>query len=420
MITLLSLFNTGCSFGGGDIPKIGEFPKALRPAEPEPKQINVDVYWDASESMKGYAVIEQSNFYRTLPDTLGDLCSSMGNARFFRFGEQVIQLEGREHRKFSNPEYYTEVLTEMHKVIDVAEQKHVSIIITDLFESDADWSNLTEKLKKKYFSQHMSVAIIGIKNPFRGKIFDVGMSGETYNYDSGNERELYRPFYMLIAGPDAQVREMMFKWRDMCGEDALMEYAFFSEGLMQKVADLSTMEFDTKNLVLNDSLGIKDKRIKEFEVDSHGKPTEISAKFKYEPTLGSMEIDINKLKTKAQLFIWNKENSNWDEKDTDDIQCELISTDDGMQELKIIFIPETVLPPKSIGYLAVSAFPLRNALQNPNWVKNWSMSNIDVSPDTFDGTKTINFQKIVESMKLAVLSEARPVVADMSLIIITR
>ena len=37
----------------------------------------------------------------------------------------------------------------MHNVVDAANEEHLSVIITDLFESDADWSNVTKKLKDK-------------------------------------------------------------------------------------------------------------------------------------------------------------------------------------------------------------------------------------------------------------------------------
>ena len=125
----------------------------------------VDVYWDATYSMAGYATLPEGNFYRTLPDELGDLGSSMGGVTFYRFGEEIKELPGREYRQFSNPGYYTEVITAFHNVIDKADASHLSIVVTDLFESDADWSNVTQKLKEKYFGQHLSVAIIGIKNP---------------------------------------------------------------------------------------------------------------------------------------------------------------------------------------------------------------------------------------------------------------
>ena len=66
------------------------------------------------------------------------------------FGEKVTKLSGRQHRAFSNPDSHTEVITAVHKVIDEADTDKLTIIVSDLFEGDADWSNISRKIKEKY------------------------------------------------------------------------------------------------------------------------------------------------------------------------------------------------------------------------------------------------------------------------------
>ena len=54
----------------------------------ENKTTDIDVYWDATYSMKGYTTIAQDNAYRALPDDLDDIGSSMGNIKFLWFWER--------------------------------------------------------------------------------------------------------------------------------------------------------------------------------------------------------------------------------------------------------------------------------------------------------------------------------------------
>jgi hypothetical protein len=150
----------------------------------------VDIYWDATESMRGYTA-SPSGVYKLLPDNLGDIATAMGETHFYRFGEEVTPLEGRSYRAFSSPDTYTETVTSFGRVIDQATAGHLSIVITDLFESDADGSNVTQKLREKYFAQHLGVAVIGVKHPFQGDIYDVGLNAAKYSWDSGSEVPSY-------------------------------------------------------------------------------------------------------------------------------------------------------------------------------------------------------------------------------------
>ena len=94
---------SGC---GSDESGDAAIPSFFVQQEASSEKTDVDVYWDATYSMQGYTTIPEGNVYRNLPDGLEDVGNSMGNTKFFRFGEQVQPLEGREHRHFSEVGFY--------------------------------------------------------------------------------------------------------------------------------------------------------------------------------------------------------------------------------------------------------------------------------------------------------------------------
>ncbi len=393
-------------------------PEDIAPNAESTSEIITDVYWDATYSMQGYTTIQQGNFYRTLPDDLGDLCGSLGEVHFYKFGEQITPLQGREHRQFSNPDAYNEVITAVGNVINQADENHITIIVTDLFESDADWSNVTQKLKEKYFSKHMGVAIIGVKNPFNGDIFDVGLNAAKFQYDSGNDANKYRPFYLFIAGPTGKIETFLAKWRER-ETFAGMQYVFFSEELSRDAADFSKMEIKGMDNFYSDAkLPIKDKRMVELGVSSADKPAMITASFKYEPPFGACNIDMTKLHTYVGVYVLGEDG--WELSDAEnDVKCDIApsSDGDGKYDVTLKLTPEASLMADKINLLHVSAAPEGSGVLLPDWVKSWNMANYDIDANAFDGSKTINFLHVVGSLKDSMLMSAHPSLVNVNIVI---
>ena len=80
----------GCGSSGPTVS--GDIPSIFSKQQAEKQKTDVDVYWDATYSMQGYTTIPEGNVYRSLPDNLEDIGNSMGQVKFFRFGETVQPL----------------------------------------------------------------------------------------------------------------------------------------------------------------------------------------------------------------------------------------------------------------------------------------------------------------------------------------
>ena len=419
LLLLVSLAAGGCS--GGDSAANVEIPPLRQEQKAAREKIEVDVYWDATYSMKGYATIAGNNFYRTLPDELEDLGNSLGTTKFFRFGQEVKPLEGREHRRFSDPAYYDEVITAIHTVIGAANNEHLSVVVTDLFESDADWNNVAKQIKDKYFSQHKAMALIGIKNPFNGDIFDAGYGDHSKQaYDSGGDEKRYRPFYMMVLGSDAEVQVFLKRFKSRHAESESIHYLQLSENIVDQAQDLSTMKIkSSKNLFNDEKLKLTDKKMKEFGIDSGDEKSILTVGFSYKLREDSCKVDTKKLKPVA--VVKYLEDNEWkDLEGAGDVQLKLDSDPDNPEGflLTTTFTADKTLKKKAINLLSVDVVPARDGFSLPDWVKNWNISNADVTAaEQIDGSKTINFVHLVESLKNSALDAAEPYLANETLVI---
>ena len=107
LIICVALMMIGCGSEVQTVPPLpGTLPKALTA-----QKVDTDIYFDATVSMRGFTTLAAGNVYLTLPDLLGDLCGSLGEVKFYSFGEQIHALDGRAYRQFTTPEVYTEPIT---------------------------------------------------------------------------------------------------------------------------------------------------------------------------------------------------------------------------------------------------------------------------------------------------------------------
>lgn len=397
---------------------------ALAP-EPLAEKFDVDVYWDTTISMQGFTKLAAGNVYRQLPDTLGDIGNSFkGKVQFFRFGEKITSIEGRDYLQFRNSEAYTELITSFGNVLDEANPEHLSVVVTDLFESDADWSNVTQKCRDKYFSKHLSIAIIGIKNSFNGEIFDVGLNAASFSYDSGDDTVSFRPFYLFLMGSESQVRAFMEKWVGLTTLPANeMQYVVFSEHFSPQMENLrvvnATPGEDKKNLLEDRRLPKTDDRLQEVVISNRGEEVSLNVPGKFQPYPDVCLNLSSSFETRVKIFAWNGE---WQEQEGKDANVlssvEKISDENGNNlKLNMSFNPQNTLPTGRICLLQVQIIPAKNGLSVPNWISIWDMANVDIEPEQFDGSKTVNLKRIATSLKDSLLTTIQPTIMELDLVI---
>ena len=242
----------------------------------------------------------------------------MGEIRFYKFGAEIFELANRDYRKFSSPEPYNEKITAVQNVIDKSDTNHLSLIVTDLFESDSDWSNISKKIREKYFANHLAVAIIAIKNSFNGDIFDVGLNAAKFNYNSYDYPDRFRPFYILVMGQESYINKFMEKFKERQTLPNETNYLLLSENLASSTSNFASLPVSNlQNFYLNDVLNLADKGVGEFGVDNFNEPSSFYLQFDYNPQLGACPLNMNEMISEVKIFSQEEEIKNDDDSDDD-------------------------------------------------------------------------------------------------------
>ena len=418
VIIVGGIFCNGC----GDSEGVIQLPENYRRSETAlSERVDVDVYFDATVSMKGYTTLAAGNVYRTLPDILSDIGGSMGEIKFYGFGENVTELDGREYRKFSSPEPYNEIITAVHNVIDKADSSHLSIIVTDLFESDSDWTNISKKIRDKFFANHLAVGVIGIRNSFSGEIFDVGLNAAKFQYDSYDYPYRFRPFYLLILGQETAVKNFMLKFKERQTLPNDTGYLLLSENLSEISNDFSKMTLQTpENFYVDEKLSFADKTIKEFGIDSFGKPATLSLNFNYAPPLGACPLNMAEMNSDIKIFAL--EDEEWEplSNATAEITLNAVEGEENNFIVQFKVLPEDALKEGRINFIHAELSPSEKGYLMPEWVRNWNMPNVDVDPANFDGSKTINLIHVLGSLKDSVFVASRPALVNLNFVVDAR
>ena len=409
---LISPLISGC---GTQVQTVPPLPGTL-PAVLTSETVDTDIYFDATVSMRGFTTLAADNVYLTLPDLLGDLCGSLGDVKFYSFGEQVHTLDGRSYRQFTTPAVYTEAITAVANVIDRTDTNHLSIIITDLFESESDWSNVTQKLREKFFANHLAVAVIGIRNSFNGEIFDVGLNAAKLTYNSFDSPERYRPFYLLITGRDDIVKNFLRKFNERQSLPNDTAYLLLSESLTEKVSDFSSFELgEVENFYSDDTLGLE-AGVKEFGLDNFNEAASFMFSWKYEPPLGACPIDLSDVDTAIEIFSVDGEE--WTPLDKNDVRVSLLK-DDRQAEIfliKVTLTPEKSLAEDKLNFVRIKVMPKEQSYRLPQWVEAWSVT-VDGANQKFDGSKTVNLNRVLNSLKDSIVAAARPALMQINFVV---
>ena len=414
---LLSLILCPLSLScGNQIQTVPPLPGTLPNALTAPEKVDTDIYFDATVSMKGFTTLATGNVYLTLPDLLGDLCGAAGEVKFYSFGEQIHALDGRNFRQFTTPEVYTESITAVANVVDRADTNHLSIIVTDLFESESDWSNVTQKIRDKFFANHLSVAVIGIKNSFYGDIFDVGLNAAKFNYNSYDNPGRFRPFYLLIMGRDDFVKNFLRKFNERQTLPNDTGYLLLSESLTENPSDFSDFELgDVENFYSDDTLGL-DNRVKEFGLDKFSAAAAFMLNWQYQPPLGACPLDLSEVDTAIEIFSVDGEE--WTPLQKNDVRVSLLKDDRQSQSflVKVALTPEKSLAEGKLNFVRIKIMPKERGYKLPSWVELWSV-NVDGAAKNFDGSKTVNLTRVLGSLKDSIFAASRPALMQLNFVV---
>ncbi len=160
--------------------------------------------------MQGFVKSQPDSRYRqTL--RLIDSASSTGwdntaaGAKYYRFGTKKQPIDRETFLKAQLPVFYQGGSDFSTSKIDAAlsapDKDKLSVILTDLYQKDADVLLIQKLLAQNYLEKGYSIGVIGIKSEFQGTVYDVGIANQDFSYSTaGKSATALHPFYVLLVG----------------------------------------------------------------------------------------------------------------------------------------------------------------------------------------------------------------------------
>lgn len=404
--------------------------------EPVSEELVFDVFFDATLSMKGFvSTLTTSSYQVVVPLLERGVIEGWkgGRANFNKFGDDIAPLPGRQYLEASRPAFYADSKynrkTLIERVIDKAAHDHLTVIVTDLFQTNADINQLSEKLKQKFIANNLSIGIYAIRSQFEGLVYDVGPDAHSFKYTSGKP-ETERPFYLLAFGKHTDISHY-FDVLDRAGLSAIAEKhsLILSRYLNSKYIPFSRTKLKTADRISEISASnlltgrFDDDRVKAFKL-TKSKP---AARFSSElpcDSLVKIAMEYGNDLT-AEVTAWKGEDKGGKE---------LVRTESPQAQKALSvtakLLPE--LPPYNKVHLEAtidtSNFPAPGVYQYrillrpnrfvlPGWVSLWNMRDEEVkrwyrAPSEFNGAKTYNLENFLGTLQGAVLSTTQPKLGD--------
>ncbi len=423
-------FITGCSKQTCAPPPRDDAQYTLPP--PSNAAPMVDVFLDSTLSMKGFVSTgTNNNFQQTIPILESAVISRWagGETHFFKFGSQIEALTNRSYLEAVKPQFYSDsdynTLTLIENVIDSAKPDHLTTIVTDLFQNNSDINQLSDKIKKKYIAQGLGVGIFAIKSEFDGNVYDVGPDKYSFSYASGSDAKKFRPFYLLVLGPHAEISKY-FEALTYAGLNKfpgeLQQRVIFSPFIASPLANFEGAIPNTNKIARQDPgtlvrPGAKDARIAEFKIIGLPDSASFSTELAYHP-LSDIVTTSNDLAPEITGWVCSdKANANpqsmsesAEAKSALQIKTAKFSSDNQRIQLEAQIHPKT-LPGDGIYEFRIVLRPRDYTL--PGWITDWNMKTdlIDYwhrTPSEFDGSKTYNLENFLKTLWGAVLDAHHP------------
>lgn len=199
------------------------------------ESIDMNVYIDGTYSMSGYVNYSGSTVYDGALKNIETTAMAnwkQDNIQYFKFGDSIQPISYEQFLNFNKVSFYQEKDTSLQKVIVSMDAAKFNILISDMFQTNQDINSLVKSLKNICFNDNSkAMALIGIKSQFNGKVYDVGKNYASFSYSSTEEKESYRPFYLLVIGNEADVRLFTDNYIKTFKQDDLVKVVLFSKNM---------------------------------------------------------------------------------------------------------------------------------------------------------------------------------------------
>lgn len=252
---------------------------------------------DGSLSMLGYVKTANSRYIQTLGllDTI--LLSQPGGVEYARLESDRKPMERAGVVAAQKPGFYTGTSSLIAKAFESSEkagkapQDQLTAVVTDLQPDGGDVNLIGKQILDRYLKKPgYAVAIWGIKSEFEGKVYPPD-NAAAFDYSTkGKGIDKGRPFYVLIAGPEQAIANLVKQVKSQGGSlfDKDSEFALFSPSYsIDKIAYAKELKespsgFSTPTTIKAEDGSIIEDRgqpVRFLEFDDRAQPQKIEFEF---------------------------------------------------------------------------------------------------------------------------------------------
>jgi hypothetical protein len=360
-------------------------------------QISIDVYVDATTSMEGFAVNNSSKYSQSLDQLEASGMSAWKNAdiKFFKFGQIIKPVDRAQFLSAKNNlEFYRdpEVKKETYidSVVKHTDSKRLSVLITDLFQTEGDVNTMVEKIKEKCFANNIAVGILGIKTDFNGTVYDVpGRPPYALNTTE-------RPFYAIVFGNNDNMESLfdVLRLKPFVNDDQILIFSrYIIESFKISLAKTRDSKFVNKKAASADVHNLFD-----FSMKKDGK----EARFDVVIDLKRRRRTADFLEKNLEIVAFKKSSKdsktlNQDSVATNDITIENLKRNG--DKLTATLVLNNNDEPGDYTYIVYLKANELSGLQTPKWIKDFSTEA--PVPNTPSASKTLNLEKLSTTLLIA-------------------
>jgi hypothetical protein len=387
--------------------------------------IQLSLLLDGTPSMQGYVNgLPDSRYNKTL--RLIDSASSTGwnsaTTKYYRFGTQKQTIDRDTFLKAQLPAFYQGGADFSTSRIDTAlsnpAENQLSLVVTDLYQKDADVRLVQNLLAQRYLSQGYAVGILAVKSEFKGTVYDVGISNQNFEYATpGKPAKAFHPFYVILLGSYGNINHF-FDQLQRNGLSAVEnEFVIFSPQPVEQAATLDANEVKSaprKDILqpkaLNDSRVVVRKKKATDPVQflvvtkkTSSQPTDVE--IPYRKLNGVLPIDGSAIALTPTLEKYQSKSKGFQPIETQGFQL----TNWSIKNNAIRFKTKIQSDQLDVGIYRFSFDASPTDFTEPDWWNSWNATE-----GNLDGAKTNNLLPFLRGLRLRtaeLMKQQKPIIA---------
>jgi hypothetical protein len=382
------------------------------------QNVPIDIYYDATPSMEGFVPnnnlgANDDKFLDFISTNLQNAAPDVSNPRFFKFGNSVSVINNNIRDEIRSHAFFNSSQTYLDSVIQRCDTTRLTIIATDLFQTDGDIARIVREITKKFLQRNKAVGLAAFLSEFDGIVYDIGPQRLTMKYRG------LRPFYLLVLGDYLNIQSYFDKLNAMGIPFQERQFNIISNFIIDPPFSFYTNVCSIKathNLVGRKLLSQSSPTLKgQFNLRNKGE-SYLVAVFNIKQLPYSLPIHTSKLDfvvSRANVYLdrdtvpKNVDNALFFDSDSFLSQTQY-QMRFNIQESKLI-------------YEGIYLFEIETKLSNtelPQWIQEWNMDISRIpksinSPSTFEGNTTYNLQSFFQALH----SNCKPFLGKLNLYI---